>query len=135
MTGAPEKYFGNGGIGVPCSQFAHSRCPARTYKASVWDAVSAFSSRSDNPACTASTTSSGHRLRRRDLRALARGRASGRALANSSVRAVVSPVRLLREDESGRQGPDRAEGVLVPGDVSRVIAGLPPARYALMRPV
>ena len=50
MTGAPEKYFGYGGIGVPCSQLAHSRCPARRYRASLWDAVSAHRSRSDKPA-------------------------------------------------------------------------------------
>jgi hypothetical protein len=50
MSGAPEKYFGKGGMGVPCSLFAHSRCPARRYRASLWDAVSARSSRSDNPA-------------------------------------------------------------------------------------
>ena len=32
MTGAPEKYAANGGTGAPCSQCAHSRCPAHRYR-------------------------------------------------------------------------------------------------------
>ena len=50
----------------------------------------ARSSRSDNPACTASTTSSGHRLSRRRPRALLPGRTSGRTLAGSSAQAAAA---------------------------------------------
>jgi hypothetical protein len=58
--------------------------------------------------------------------ALPPGRASGRTLAGSSAQAAARPVRLLCPTGSGRQGPDRAEDVSEPGDVSRVMAGLPP---------
>ena len=50
MTGAPEKYDANGGTAAPCSQCAHSRCPAHKYSASSWNAVSARTSRSDSTA-------------------------------------------------------------------------------------
>ena len=44
---------------APCSQCAHSRCPAHKYSASSSNAVSARTSRNDSPACTTSTTSNG----------------------------------------------------------------------------
>lgn len=126
MTGAPEKYVGNGGIGVPCSQFAHTRCPARRYSASLWDAVSAYSSRSDNPACTAG---SGHRLNRRRLRY---GRPAGPS--------AVPPPRprpgwcgfAAKADADARDLIAR-RACSGPGDASRVTASLPPARYVQMR--
>ena len=59
MTGAPEKYEENDGIAAPCSQCAHSRCPAHRYAASSMNAVSAPSKRTESSACTTSTASNG----------------------------------------------------------------------------
>jgi hypothetical protein len=50
------------GIGVPCSQCAHSRCPAHRYRASSSNAVFDHTSRSESPACTTSTATSGQRM-------------------------------------------------------------------------
>src|SRR5437588_8242505 len=58
MTGAPEKYVGNGGMGVPCSKCAHSRWPAHKYKASSVNAVLLFTSCSERTACTVRIASS-----------------------------------------------------------------------------
>ena len=49
-------------MAVPCSQFAHCRCPAHRSRPSSWYAVSAQTRRSDSSVWTISTGSSGHPL-------------------------------------------------------------------------
>ena len=87
MTGAPEKYEAKSGTATPCSQCAHSRCPAHKYSASSWYAVFDHTSRRDRPAWITRMHANGHgpvARRSREKRlffppVLARARAAGGA--------------------------------------------------------
>src|ERR1700733_9454408 len=110
--GGPEKTFGRTGSVVPCSQWAHSRCPAHKYWASLVFAVLDQTRRSDRTACAIRIAASGQGTDR-----IRPGRATAARLVPSGVGklAVAPPAPTLIGVARPRWSPSTGSSGPYPG--------------------